>query len=279
MEWSKMRKIFALIAIIAGTVIFGSWVWTHSDYPIFPTVVIVLAVAGTLSLFWKHQIFKWAGVCVVWAFYAPVLLALVQVSVTMAMIWGGWAALFYVIWAPLRYSGATVWLVQGQILGLYHIQWIAPILIFIGSALLVMGLAQIVESKLRKTGFVTGGLYSLVRHPQYLGVNILTFGFVLYGLRPIDFIAWATLVFLHILLAGREEGRLQEKFGNKYLEYKKRVPFIIPFVPNKLMQRFGGPLPGGWKIKTIIGIYLLTMAILLTVLWVAWWASGSAILF
>lgn len=142
-----------------------------------------------------------------------------------------------------------------------------------------MGLAQIVRSKLRKTGFVTGGLYSLVRHPQYLGVNILTFGFVLYGLRPIDFIAWATLVFLHILLAGMEERRLQEKFGKKYLEYKKRVPFIIPFVPNKLKQRFGEPLPGGWKRKTIIGIYLLTMAILLAVLWVAWWASGSAIMY
>ena len=274
-----MKKIFALIAVIAVTVIFGGWVWTYTYHPLLPLVVIALAGVGALSLLWKHRIFTWAGVCAAWAFYVPVLLALVQVSIGMAMIYGGWVAFFYGIWTPLLYSGATVWLVKGLIFELHHIQWIAPILILIGSALLGVGLVQIVKSKLQKTGFVTRGLYSLVRHPQYLCVNILIFGFVLYGLRPIDFVAWANLVFLHMLLAGREEEKLQEKFGKKYSEYKKRVPFIVPFVPYKLRRRFGGLLPSGWKRKTaLIGIYLLTMAVLLAVLWVAWWASGGLLM-
>jgi len=274
-----MRKIFALIAIIAVTVIFGSWVWTYTYNPLLPMAVIALAGVGALGLLWRHRIFTWAGVCAAWAFYVPVLLALVQVSISMAMIYGGWLAFFYGIWTPLLSFEATVWLVRGRIFELHHIQWIAPILILIGSALLVVGLAQIVRSKPQKTGFVTRGLYSLVRHPQYLGVNILIFGFVLYGLRPIDFVAWANLVFLHMLLAGREEGRLQKKFGKKYFEYKKRVPFIVPFVPYRLRRRFGGLLPSGWKRKAaFIGIYLLTMAVLLAVLWIAWRAGGGLLM-
>ncbi len=275
-----MRKIFALIAIVAGTVIFGSWVWTYTYRPLLLTVVIALAGIGALSLLWKHRIFTWAGVCAAWAFYVPVLLALVQVSIGMAIFYGGWVAFFYGIWAPLLSFEATVWLVRGRIFDLLHpIQWVAPILILIGSTLLVVGLAQIIRSKLQKTGFVTRGLYSLVRHPQYLGVNILIFGFVLYGLRPIDFVAWANLVFLHMLLAGREEGKLQEKFGKKYSEYKKRVPFIVPFVPYRLRRRFGGLLPSDWKRKAaFIGIYLLTMAVLLAVLWAALWAGGGLLM-
>ena len=271
-----MRKIFALIAIMAGTIILGNWVWTNTYQPLLPIVVIALAGVGALSLLWNRRIFTWAGVCAAWAFYVPVLLALFQISITMAILYGGWVAFFYGIWSPLLHFEATMWLVRSSINTLYGMRYVAPIFIFVGSVLLAVGLAQIVWAKLKKTGFVTHGLYSLVRHPQYLGVNILIFGFVLYGRRPIDFIAWANLVFLHMLLARREEGKLQEKFGKKYSEYKKRVPFIIPFIPYTLRQRFGGLLPSGWKRKaSFIGIYLLTMAVLLAVLWVAWQAEGA----
>jgi hypothetical protein len=145
--------------------------------------------------------------------------------------------------------------------------------------LLVVGLAQVVGSRVRKTSFVTCGPYSLVRHPQYLGVSILTLGFVLYGLRPFDFVAWANLAFLNMVLAGREEGKLQERFGERYSEYKKRVSFMISFVPRRLRQRFGGLLLLGWKRKAFfVGIYLLTMAVLLTVLRIAWVASGGLLM-
>ncbi|MEM3421781.1 MAG: methyltransferase, partial [Candidatus Hadarchaeum sp.] len=141
------------------------------------------------------------------------------------------------------------------------------------------GLVQIIRSKIRGGGLVTAGLYSLVRHPQYLGVNILALGFVLYGLRPIDFIAWANLVFLHAILAEDEEGRLKEKFGQAYLEYQRRVPFLLPFVPHRLRRFFGGLLSTGWKRKAVlIAIYLLALAILIAVLWAAWVANGAMLM-
>lgn len=141
---------------------------------------------------------------------------------------------------------------------------VASALILVGSLLLIAGLAQIIRARLRKAGVVTSGLYSVVRHPQYLGMAMLTLGFALYGRRPIDFIAWVTLVFIQLLLAKSEEGKLQKKFGREYSIYKKRVPFIIPFVPSGVRQRFSSLMPCGWKEKvTVAGAYLLTIAILL----------------
>lgn len=49
-----MRKIFALIAVIAVTVIFGSWVWTYTYHPLLPMVVIALV---RLNCWQKEKIF------------------------------------------------------------------------------------------------------------------------------------------------------------------------------------------------------------------------------
>jgi len=226
---------------------------------------------GTLSLFKKRKIFKLVGFSAAWAFYAPVVLALVQISVSMALLYGGWVAWFYLIWAPLLEHPATAWIVRGRLLlevwALRLIDVVAPMLAIFGSALLMVGFAQVFRARLKKMGLVTGGLYSLARHPQYLGVSILTFAFVLYGRRPIDFIAWTTLVFLHLLLAESEERGLEEKFGAKYLEYRERVPFILPLTLN-ILRRFFGRFPShGWMRKVIfIAAYFLAIAILLLVL-------------
>lgn len=234
-------------------------------------VIAILAGIGTLSLFKKHKIFKLAGLSAAWAFYAPVLLALVQVSVGMALLYGGWAAWFYLIWMPLFENPTTAWIVRGRVSpetwALQLIDVVALVFIVLGSALLMVGLAQVFRARLKKMGLVTSGLYSLTRHPQYLGVSILTFAFVLYGRRPIDFIAWITLAFLHLLLAESEERGLEEKFGAKYLKYRERVPFILPLTPNVLRRFFGGFPSHGWMRKVIfIAVYFLAIAILLLVL-------------
>ncbi|MGE5605923.1 MAG: methyltransferase family protein [Bacteroidota bacterium] len=74
------------------------------------------------------------------------------------------------------------------------------------------------------------GPYSLVRHPIYFGVILLVFGsaIVLAGL-------WGMLITIIISLglyqkAKLEEKLLMEQFPDKYLEYKKLVKRLIPFI-------------------------------------------------
>ncbi len=82
-----------------------------------------------------------------------------------------------------------------------------------------------------KGKLVISGLYSIVRHPQYLGIILATFGFTFFDpeIRVISVISWIMLVLAYIWLARREETTLKQKYGEEYLAYKNRVPFILPF--------------------------------------------------
>ncbi|MGC8816719.1 MAG: methyltransferase family protein [Candidatus Hadarchaeum sp.] len=274
-----MRKTIALIAIFILIASLEVWIWLCVAHPLLPMFVVALAGAGALGLLWRSWALTWAGISAAWAFYLPVLLALLQVSIGMALIYGGLLAFLYGIWAPLLSFEATAWLVRGRISEPQPFQFVAPVLIVIGSALFAVALAQLVRSKVRGGGLVTCGLYALVRHPQYLGVNILALGFVLYGLRPIDFIAWVNLVFLHAALAESEEGRLRSSFGEKYLEYQSQVPFLIPFLPQRLRRSLGGRLASGRRRKVVLVVaYLLTMALLIALLWSLWQANGAMLM-
>ena len=82
---------------------------------------------------------------------------------------------------------------------------------------------------------VNRGLYSLVRHPIYVGTIALGIGLGL-GLW-----SWALLLAdlavalpLFRLLAGQEERLLVERFGRAYREYQARVPMLSPWPrPNR----------------------------------------------
>lgn len=82
-------------------------------------------------------------------------------------------------------------------------------LIVFGAALALAGFIQILRAR-RSGRLVTQGLYSIVRHPQHLGIIISTLGGAMSNLRPIDFSAWFTVMFLYLVLAGREEKGLEK---------------------------------------------------------------------
>lgn len=131
-----------------------------------------------------------------------------------------------------------------------------------------MGLAQIVYAKTQKTGLITTGFYKYVRHPQHLGIVVMSLGFLMLngaGIRIGNIIAWTLVVFIYILLAESEEAALENEFGESYLDYKRKVPYMIPFLPSTY-GRFSKLLPNhGWKRKlAIIGVYILVLA---TIAW------------
>jgi protein-S-isoprenylcysteine O-methyltransferase Ste14 len=100
-------------------------------------------------------------------------------------------------------------------------------LILIGLGVFSIALIQLLRGKGR---LITSGLYSVVRHPQYLGIIVVTLGFTFFEpeVRLMSLIAWIVLVFAYVWLARREETSLQEKYGENFLAYKRRVSFILP---------------------------------------------------
>jgi protein-S-isoprenylcysteine O-methyltransferase Ste14 len=71
---------------------------------------------------------------------------------------------------------------------------------------------------------VTSGLYAYSRNPIYLGWFLLLAGI---GFRNASWLVLVTAVTMVLLLYGavilQEEAYLEKRFGEEYLQYKKRV--------------------------------------------------------
>jgi len=118
------------------------------------------------------------------------------------------------------------------------------IFIVIGVILLVYSTVYLHSNK--QEGVVTTGPYNLFRHPQYLGMILITLGatgwsiWILNNTFGIGFLnptqtafVWFIELFAYILLAHIEEIYLSKKFGEDFETYKKKVPFFIPFLKTR----------------------------------------------
>ena len=103
----------------------------------------------------------------------------------------------------------------------------SKVIIGIGILLIIYGWRQIHKAR-KQDKLVTTGLYKYVRHPQYLGFLLITLGLNVMWLTIITAIMWPVLAFLYWRLAKKEDKEMEEKFGEEFREYKRKVPGFIP---------------------------------------------------
>lgn len=84
---------------------------------------------------------------------------------------------------------------------------------------------------------VTGGVYRYVRHPQYLGLVILTVGLLIQWPTIITLAMWPVLILMYYRLAKREEREALEAFGDRYEEYKQHTPMFLPYIRKQSMVK------------------------------------------
>lgn len=99
-----------------------------------------------------------------------------------------------------------------------------------GAFLGIKGVAEIgleAAETHRSTQIVTSGLYSRMRHPQYfgmilshVGISFLVSGFYSLLITPL-------VIFKNCLICWKEEKELVREFGEKYLEYKNKIPMFF----------------------------------------------------
>jgi protein-S-isoprenylcysteine O-methyltransferase Ste14 len=78
-----------------------------------------------------------------------------------------------------------------------------------------------------ETELKTHGLYKFSRNPIYLGVFIMGVGSCLYAVHVLNLILLVITIVVHSIIVKREEEFLEKRFGNKWLEYKQKVPRYI----------------------------------------------------
>ena len=118
------------------------------------------------------------------------------------------------------------------------IPWYARILAFIPILLAAGYFAQkahkkVFEEERESLMVITTDIYSVIRHPMYLGSILIFLSVVVLSLSLIATMIFIAVVIFYYFLCRYEEKVLIEKLGKEYTDYMKKVPMLIPFTKIK----------------------------------------------
>ncbi len=173
--------------------------------------------------------------------YAPVLTWLERSP------WTAWLTAFFL--PHITYSGDSL---------LVTLAYAGPVLLTVGLGLFFVCAGQVYGAKLFRKGVVSGGLYRVIRHPQYLGLGIAGLGLLLYWPRFFILVTYVSMLFVYYLLAKNEEGRMLRKFGAGYAAYLERTPMFLPGNPGgRLFRALFGQVERRGPI--LLGVYAFAL--------------------
>lgn len=82
----------------------------------------------------------------------------------------------------------------------------------------------------RVESVISTGVYSRVRHPQYLGAILSHVGASFLFSAYYSLLVTPIVLIVNYILCWKEERELVREFGEKYLKYRESVPMLIPRV-------------------------------------------------
>ena len=95
------------------------------------------------------------------------------------------------------------------------------------------GLKIVFHEKRSKLMVIRTGVFSLVRHPIYLGSILLYMGFIILSVSVIAFGIWIIIILFYVYISRYEENILIDKLGEEYKQYMRDVPMFIPKICRK----------------------------------------------
>jgi protein-S-isoprenylcysteine O-methyltransferase Ste14 len=133
---------------------------------------------------------------------------------------------------PFSHASGHLWLTflggGATMMTIIHI--ISNAIVFIGFIIMWKGWKLIHKAK---SGLVTDGLYTYIRHPQYSGLFLVMIGMLIQWPTIITALMFPILVFVYYRLSKREESDMIKIFGGEYKKYIERTPMFIPMFKEK----------------------------------------------
>jgi len=113
------------------------------------------------------------------------------------------------------------------------VPWIVRLILFIVVIAIAFAFIRVSYNILfqqpeNKDELITDGILGHVRNPMYFGVLLIYLAFIFLSISLISIALWIIIIVIYDKLASFEEKQLEKLFGEKYLEYKKKVPKWIP---------------------------------------------------
>ena len=116
------------------------------------------------------------------------------------------------------------------------IRILGSILFVIGMGLFVICAVQVYGSKFMKKGAVQTGLYSVIRHPQYLSLGIAGMGLAILWPRILTVVLWTVMILVYYFLAKDEERRMLNAHRDTYELFMQRTGMFLPARIEKLIS-------------------------------------------
>lgn len=207
---------------------------THSDVPPFglwgvAAVNAAVFILFAFSFFKPHTPRDWRSFGVFSAFLVALFAEMYGFPLTIYLLSG---------WLQSRFPGVN-WLSHdaGHLLemmfgwrtnphfGPFHI---ASFVLIGGGFMLISVAWKALHTAQQEQKLATGGIYSRIRHPQYVGFILVMFGFLLQWPTLLTLGMFPVLVVMYVRLARHEQRDALREFGEDYRRYAAQVP---PFVP------------------------------------------------
>ncbi len=152
----------------------------------------------------------------------------------------GWG--FFIFWMGIWVSPQprfTIPILQNSSVSVPIVNFSIPLLHLMISILFLMPGAWLAINGVKETTLkaaethrtekiVTTGVYSIIRHPQYLGGLLAHVGISFLLSAWYSLLSTSLMIALIYLISRKEEKELIREFGKEYEEYTKKVPMLIP---------------------------------------------------
>jgi protein-S-isoprenylcysteine O-methyltransferase Ste14 len=154
--------------------------------------------------------------------------------------------------------GAVVYLpilllfMAGRVIGiLMPLVFVLPfILQGLGFMVFLLGVMTWFQGRFKDVRIADFWAYRYSRHPQYLGFIIWSYGLLIFTVvAPIPFggiyfvpsLPWLLSIMLIVGVALHEENQMIQKNDEQYLEYRTKVPFLMP-LPRQISNLMSAPV-------------------------------------
>ncbi|RJQ41681.1 MAG: isoprenylcysteine carboxylmethyltransferase family protein [Nitrospiraceae bacterium] len=138
---------------------------------------------------------------------------------------------------------------------LKFIRVMGSILFVGGMGLFFICALQVYSHKFLKKGAVLKGLYSYIRHPQYLNLAVAGIGLSILWPRFLVIVLWLAMVLMYYFLAKDEERRMLNQYGDSYREHIGSTGMFLP-------KRFEEVLLPSGAIRKLAVFCVLVMIVL-----------------
>lgn len=114
---------------------------------------------------------------------------------------------------------------------------LGALLIVLGLWLLILGWQQVYRARDERC-MAGGGIYAVIRHPQYSGILLAVSGQIVHWPTIVTVALFPVIVIVYVRLARKEETQMLRRFGAEYQDYLDRIPMFVPRW-GKLSELFG----------------------------------------